>query len=247
MEKEGTIERLVSFGLTRQEAALYVSLYQYGGMTGYEAAKQTGISRSNAYSGLSALTEKGAAYKLEASASKFIPVNIQEFCENKIRRMEEDKKYLMNQMKLPECDEDGYLTITGARNIHNKIRNMLAGAQHRIYLSAPFDYVEQIEGELAALQKRGIKVVLITENNPGIAETLFYCAGCRENQLRLIVDSSYVLTGDVNGAAADTCLYTGQKNFVRVFKEALHNEIKLIELTRRENNEENTLCNQRTD
>ena len=48
------IEGLTNFNLTKQEATLYVLLLKAGQLTGYEAAKQTGISRSNAYNALAA-------------------------------------------------------------------------------------------------------------------------------------------------------------------------------------------------
>ena len=50
------------------------------------------------------------------------------------------------------------------------------------------------------------------------------------DQIRLIIDSEYILTGTVTGKSSDTCLYSGQKNFVRVFKDAMRNEIALIRL-----------------
>ncbi|MBQ6028280.1 MAG: hypothetical protein IJL24_01970, partial [Treponema sp.] len=46
------IDSLNDFGLTRQEGAIYSALLNHGDMTGYEVAKDTGISRSNAYAGL---------------------------------------------------------------------------------------------------------------------------------------------------------------------------------------------------
>ena len=64
-----------------------------------------------------------------------------------------------------------------------------------------------------------------------LTNSIFYRSGKKEEQLRLIIDSEYVLTGDITGKDTDTCLYCGQQNFVNVFKEALRNEIKLIELT----------------
>ena len=42
------IELLMSFGLTRQEARVYVLLLGEGALSGDEAAKRLGISRSNA-------------------------------------------------------------------------------------------------------------------------------------------------------------------------------------------------------
>lgn len=60
MEDKSYIERLMEFGLTRQEAGIYGRLISEGKTTGYEVAKQLGISRSNAYNSLASMTEKGA-------------------------------------------------------------------------------------------------------------------------------------------------------------------------------------------
>ena len=56
----------------------------------------------------------------------------------------------------------------------------------------------------------------------------------RSDQIRLIIDSEYILTGTVTGKSDDACLYSGQKNFVRVFKDAMRNEIALIRIARNE-------------
>ena len=55
MEQNQYVEYLLHFGLTRQEALIYVELLVKGKQTGYEIAKETGISRSNVYSVLAAL------------------------------------------------------------------------------------------------------------------------------------------------------------------------------------------------
>ena len=56
------IDIVLEFGLTRQEATLYEAMLLHGELTGYEAAKLTGISRSNTYNALAGLVEKGAAH-----------------------------------------------------------------------------------------------------------------------------------------------------------------------------------------
>ena len=68
-------------------------------------------------------------------------------------------------------------------------------------------------------------------------ESICYAGSARENNIRLIIDSEFALTGEVTGSRDDTCLYTGQKNFINVFKETLRNEIKLIQLQGGEINE----------
>ena len=76
--------------------------------------------------------------------------------------------------------------------------------------------------------------MLLVSEEVVVPGAIIYMTEKKESQIRLIVDSEYVLTGDMTGSPSDTCLYCGQKNFVNVFKESLKNEIKLIELKRGE-------------
>ncbi len=238
MDETSILERMMLFGLTRVEAGIYICLFKSGELTGYEVAKQTGISRSNVYSGLSGLVDKGGAYLIEGISSKYVAVPIEEFCDNKIRNMKRDKEFLVKNMPAVTAAEDGYITIEGAKNIRDKILTMLDNAKQRIYLSAPESFIQSIETELLETVRRKIKLVLITDKDVGMSETIQYLTDKKENQIRLIIDSLYVLTGDIQGEKSDTCLYSGQKNFVNVFKESLRNEIKLIELTGGEKKDE---------
>jgi sugar-specific transcriptional regulator TrmB len=238
MDETSILERMMLFGLTRVEAGIYICLFKSGELTGYEVAKQTGISRSNVYSGLSGLVDKGGAYLIEGISSKYVAVPIEEFCDNKIRNMKRDKEFLVKNMPVVTAAEDGYITIEGAKNIRDKILTMLDNAKQRIYLSAPESFIQSIEKELLETVRRKIKLVLITDKAVGMSETIQYLTDKKENQIRLIIDSLYVLTGDIQGEKSDTCLYSGQKNFVNVFKESLRNEIKLIELTGGEKKDE---------
>ena len=129
------IEKLMLFGLTRQEATIYICLYQTGPLTGYEVAKDTGISRSNVYSALAGLVEKGAAYKMEAEANKYLAAPVEELCENRMRLLKEAEGYLRNNLLPVEEETEGYITIEGYRHIQDKIYAMLQKAEKRIYLS----------------------------------------------------------------------------------------------------------------
>ena len=73
------IENLIAFNLTRQEAAIYVEFLNHGEMSGYEVAKETGISRSNVYSALQSLAEKGALYLIEGESTRYTPVAVGDF------------------------------------------------------------------------------------------------------------------------------------------------------------------------
>lgn len=135
-------ERLMEFGLTRQEAGIYGCLISEGKTTGYEVAKQLGISRSNAYNSLASMTEKGAAYLVEeGTTKKYVSVPLDEFCRNRIRRLEESQRWLKKHMPSEKDHVEGYITIEGSSNILDKIRNLLAKAEERVYISCTRNYL----------------------------------------------------------------------------------------------------------
>lgn len=237
MEEAALIDKLMLFGLTRQEASVYLCLAANKELSGYEASKITGISRSNVYNALASLVEEGAAYLLEGSTNKYIAVDVEEFCNNKIRHLQKIKDELVRDMPKNNADCEGYITISSHKHIMDKIHYMLASVQYRVYVSMPVEFLEKCRADMEYLIENGKKVVLIVSEEVVFPGAIIYVTDKKEPQIRLIVDSEYVLTGDMSGSPADTCLYCGQKNFVNVFKESLKNEIKLIELTKGKSNE----------
>ena len=241
LEKNTFPDCLFSFGLTRQEAVIYETLLKHGEMTGYEVSKETGISRSNAYASLAGLADKGAAYLIKGEAVKYTPVPVPQFVESTLASLAEKGEFLKAHAPARRDTTDGYITVQGAANIRGKIRQMLADMEHRLYMMAPSDIVAQFCGELSEKISGGKKVVLLTDRLPAeltelsgkldeAAESAVYITDAEPGQIRMIVDSAYVLTGEFTGSESDTCLYSGQKNLVSVMKEALKNKITLLNL-----------------
>lgn len=230
MHTDELTQKIMNFGLTRQEAVIYKYLVVSGESTGYEVAKEVGISRSNAYSSLTSLVDKGAAYLQNGTTNKYLAVNVSEFCGNKIRTLESDKKDLEANLKVKE-ETEGYVTIFGCHNIQAKIANMLDSVEQRVYISIAGEKLHLFIEAFIKLIDEKKKVVIITDKAPEIPDCSIHLSdSLMENQIRLIVDSKYVLTGDFGDSKEDTCLYSGQKNFVSLFKDAMRNEIELINL-----------------
>ena len=225
------IEGLTHFNLTKQEATLYVLLLKEGYLTGYEAAKQTGISRSNTYTALAGLVDKGAAYVLEeGKVTRYTPVPPEEFCSNKIDRLKEIKDKVLNQLPALKNDAEGDITIKGELEIINKLRNTVRQAEARIYVSANRRVMELLRKELTDALARGLKVVIISDEKFTLPEAICYGTDKQTEQIRLIADSQTVVTGDLEDEENSTCLYSCKRNLVDLFKEALQNEIKLIQI-----------------
>ncbi len=226
------VERLTQFGLTRHEAVIYLTLLAEGDLNGYEVAKTTGISRSNTYTSLASLVEKGGAYVIEEATIRYTPVAIAEFCDNKIEKLKQAKRELIATIPPRRDAVEGYLTIKGEANILNKLRNMILEARERVYISVPGPILDTVLSDIEAATLRGIKMVIITNGDLDLAGAIIHRTRQPLLQIRLIADSTNVLTGDINNGEYSTCLYSRKRNLVDLFKDAMKNEIKLIEMTK---------------
>lgn len=232
MNMESFTEHIMKFDLTRQEAVIYECLLKNGKQTGYETAKMTGISRSNVYGALSALVDKGAAqYEEEPGARKYMAVDPQEFCENRIEQLKREEDWILLHVPEKKEEEDGYIAIAGRDHILSKARKLLQDTKERVYVSGNAEFLGEVLPVIREKETAGKKVVLITDCTEIDGPGKVYHTKDRKSQIGMIVDSRYVLSGEFGENTQNTCVYSGQRNFAELFKEAMANEIKLIRLT----------------
>lgn len=72
--------------------------------------------------------------------------------------------------------------------------------------------------------------MIITNEPFDLPGATVYLTECRKEQIRLITDSNDVLTGEITNRYEATCLYSSNSNLVEVFKDALANEIQLLNM-----------------
>ena len=125
-------DALMCFGLTRQESTIYLTLLSDGALTGYEVAKRTGISRSNTYTALACLVDKGAARLVEGTPVRYMPVAAEEFGDNKIKNLQRMKRLLLEQIPVRTEAMEGYITIRSDGHISDKIRYMREHGLYRV-------------------------------------------------------------------------------------------------------------------
>jgi len=224
------VEALGLFGLTRQEAQLYLVLLAEGAMSGYEAAKKAGISRSNAYAALAALVDKGAAYLEDGAVPRYTPLEPSDLFRHRLRLLDETASALTPVLPRRRAGSEGYLTIVGARHVEDRLVTMIEGAQLRLYFSLPGTLVDALAPVLKAAASRGIRITALTDRPLVLEGAVVYPTSPPGGQVRLIVDSTEVLTGDWEAPEGPTCLYSKQPALVALFKQALGNEIRLIEM-----------------
>ena len=115
---------------------------------------------------------------------------------------------------------------------------MLTAARERVYAALSGPVLGRFKEELAAMLRRGGKVVVVTDPvtlrdeslRAALPDAIIYPGQVAPEQIRVIVDSTFVLTGELTQDAPASCLYSDQKHLADLFKSALGNEIRLIEL-----------------
>ena len=224
------IDALMKCGLTKHESILYLTLCKEGALSGYEAAKITGISRSNVYLALADLSEKGGAYRIDGATIKYLAVPVNELVNNIRRQINEALSFIAVNVPLKDEPLEPFITITGTPQIINKMKNIIIGATERVYLSCSQTELSLMHDELVAARDKGLKIVLITVPPYCLSGATIYYHQIDPGQIRLIADTSYVLTGEISTVAESNCLYSRNKNLVQLIKDSLTNEIKLINM-----------------
>lgn len=223
------IDALMQAGFTKHESVLYVTLCREGELTGYEASKQTGIPRSNAYLGLAGLADKGGANRINGETAKYSAVDTNELVENLKRKFSQVIKTIEEEIPQVNKSKDNFVTIKGKEQILNKMKNLINQAQQRVYISISREQLEYILEELKGARDRGLKVVIITSENVQFEDMTCYMGQKQYGSVRLITDSENVLTGQLNDSNS-TSLFSMNHNLVDVIKDSLTNEIKLINI-----------------
>lgn len=217
------ISALKKIGFTQQEAVIYIELCHHHEMTGYEAAKQSGISRSNAYAALSSLVDKGYAYVIEGVSAKYTPVPKEELMINARRDFESTMTIIDEELDFSSQGQEPYVTIKGDKQIVDKLKNILTQAELRLYISCDDSVLDRISTEIQAAVDRGLKVVVLSGKPlEGINHTHYFNKGTKS--FKVIADTKEVLAGTLN-----QCLYSKNTTLVQLIREAFVNEITLIE------------------
>ena len=244
---------LARFGLTGQEAAVYLSLCTEGELNGYEVAKVLSLSGSNAYTALASLAEKGAVWTAEGSPVRYQAVPAAEWCDARIRSLAAARDRLLEVLPARRETPGSYITIRGAERVIERLRALVAGAESRAYLALDGNALCLLSEEIAALLRAGKKLVVITdartarsagtasaagEGSPAgafafLSGATVHALACEPGQIRAIADSRYIMTGSLgDGAREATCLYSDHPTLVELFKTAIRNEIRLAGLER---------------
>jgi len=225
-QPEDVLAPLPRIGLTGQERALYHALLEHGDLTGYEAAREAGISRANSYHGLASLARKGFAAFTEDDPPRHSALAPAEAAALSRARFEREAAVFLAEAPARRKPASPFLTVSGRNAVLERIRLLTDGAKDRVYLACPAAAAEELRPVLEAAARR-IKLVLLLDRPIGVPKAIEHVKGGTGDRLRLIADGLRVLTGTL-GSAEGRCVYSENAELVALIRESLTNELELM-------------------
>jgi sugar-specific transcriptional regulator TrmB len=217
------LQALRNIGFTQQEATIYMVLCKNGIITGYEAAKLSGISRSNAYAALSSLVDKGYAHIIEGSSTKYMPIPKNELVKNATRSFNENIATIESELTFNDIPHEAYIAIIGEKPILAKLTNIIEAADKRVYLSCNSNILDKLSPVLNSAIHTGLKVVILAPKDLDQNHHTYYKAESIDSY-KVIIDTKEVLAGTLNQS-----LYSKNTTLVNLIRESFIHEIAVLE------------------
>jgi HTH-type transcriptional regulator, sugar sensing transcriptional regulator len=168
----GVIAALTELGFSQYEARTYAGLIGREPMTGYAVAKETLVPQPKVYETLGRLVERGAVLQVSGSPAKFVavaPARVLSELEREFRQRLATVELEVSRMRR-ESDQVQDLRLYKETNswiaIVSAASQLISGAAERIYVSGHGTYLDALGAEIAAADRRGVRIDVLCFGEP---------------------------------------------------------------------------------
>jgi HTH-type transcriptional regulator, sugar sensing transcriptional regulator len=235
------IEQLQQIGFSQYEAQVYISLLQANPMNGYELAKASGIPRSNIYTVLQKLEERGAVLRIDSSESaRFAPIDPKELLSRlrkKYSHILESAGSALSEITVNTAVEN-IMNARGYAVMLDHARAIISSSQQRLLIGIWPEEAQKLSEYIQNAKERGVQITTLCLKGCG-----HECPNCRGNIFRyalslsrenrwlvLIADETEVLAGEITPSQEAHAIRTRQKMLVNLTVGYLQNSIALASI-----------------
>lgn len=227
------------FNFSKTEALVYMDLLANGHLTGYQIAKNIGLSRSSVYNALNALYKRGVVFLLPGENNLFRALEPNVLVPRLKREYDEAAKALeagLSHLEIPK--QDGrYLNIEGRENILTKAAELIQSAKQDIFMNTDFD-PDLLGPMLEMAVHSGVRCILFTFNaiTMPLTGVELYSHGYElkglypSTRLMLTVDMNQTLIASMEHENKYIGTFTENRLLARIVAEHIHHDIYLLKL-----------------
>lgn len=169
------IQQLMRFDFTEGEAKVYASLIQQPHVSGYEAAKNSGVARSKVYEILDSLNRKGAVVISTGDKSKlYSGVPLPELIQLLKRRMKlelEELELMSKKFQQPKESQEIWTIADYQAALQKALTIIQETKEHLLIQIWMEDLTEEIEEAVLEKRRQGVNVLFILYDRTGKYET----------------------------------------------------------------------------
>lgn len=160
---ESLIETLHSFGFSKNEARVYVSLIKESSATGYQISKTTGISRAEVYRVLNNLAEKGAVMWQQTDPVMYMPVPPETYLSRLERQFSDNIRKARDELQEigKQYRTDAIVYLKGYDHVIHKTTELIRFTKHELYIRCGAVLAERMKAELKSLTDSGVRVRIL--------------------------------------------------------------------------------------
>jgi len=222
-----TVALLQQLGFGGYEARAYIALLQRNPLNGYELAKASGVPRSNIYTVLQKLEERGAVVRLEMpSGARYTPVPPQELMVQLGNRFQQTLDAMQRSLEtLPTPVEPAYVwNLQGHTMLLEHAHTLVDAVSERLLVAIARPEAAALTEPLAQAEARGVEMTTLCLDT--CTEECGNCRGqiCRHcvaldeapRWLVLVVDGTEVLAGERGAGGEVVAIRTRQPLLVKL-------------------------------
>jgi sugar-specific transcriptional regulator TrmB len=236
------------FGLSKNEAKVYVYLAKFGEQKAHKVSRSLSLHRTETYKILRRLEEKGLVIRILEKPIKFAAVPVDKALENliqekkqRVMRLEEVKQKILgswNVFSFTTKDSETYdefiQVLKGRNQIHIKVNEIIGDSKDEVLIAASDENLLQMfySGALDDLAEKASKaeIRLITDSSLRssyivkklrLGEDKFFCVDFKGLPSFIISQDHLLLflnSEGSNGKNSKRALWTNQKDIINVLK-----------------------------
>lgn len=229
------VEELKKLGLNSYESKVYIALLKKYPATGYEISQIADIPQSRAYDALKSLAVENIVTANNEKPQKFAPIPPKELIRRYKRNMNSTLDYL--DKKLPNLDDDynePIHNIIGYENIIEKLKEIIKGAKHSLYIEIWNEEFKLLEKELKSAYDRDVDIKIVAYGDIKTNIALLYSheggkeieASAKTRLIFMLADSQEALFGRLSVGVT----WTKNRDIAFLLKEFIVHDMYLLDV-----------------
>ncbi|WP_248925121.1 TrmB family transcriptional regulator [Paenibacillus hamazuiensis] len=235
---EMLLQHLKLLGFTELEAKCLYVLTESGTLTGYELAKRLGASRSNVYSALQKLTEKGVVLASVGEPMHYSCLPVDEIGEKLQTDIQASIRFVKANMPRRETQRADFFSLEGDAKIMERLRSELKACREEAFCDLWSEEAGMLGDELRQLQERSVRVLVSLVGGGGLPEGVKALPHERDDawqerngrKFSLLLDRRLAIIGTRGGAEPAKAMLTEHPAMTELLLNNFYHDMVMHEL-----------------